>query len=58
MRVNLDVPKEQRDLAQRRGAKWDTKRRSWFVEDAADLGPFARWIPKHLPILSSARGEA
>lgn len=48
MRVNLDVPYEQRDLARRRGAFWDRGRKTWFVENVADLGPFLRWMPRHL----------
>lgn len=48
MRVNLQVPYEQRDLARRRGAHWDKTRKTWFVENVADLGPFLRWMPRHL----------
>lgn len=48
MRVNLEVPYDQRELARRRGARWDTGRKTWFVENVSDLGPFLRWMPRHL----------
>lgn len=48
MRINLDVPYEQRDLARRRGAFWDRGRKTWFIENVSDIGPFLRWIPRHL----------
>lgn len=60
MRVNLQVPYSQRDLARRRGARWDKGRKVWFVENAADLGPFIRWMPEHLTKAHDApqRGRA
>lgn len=48
MRINLQVPYADKDLARRRGAFWDKARKVWFVENVADLGPFLRWMPQHL----------
>lgn len=48
MRVNLQVPHAEKDLARRRGARWDSGRKVWFVEDHENLNRFLRWMPKHL----------
>lgn len=45
MRVNLDVPYEQKDLARQLGAKWDLARKTWYVENVERLDQFLRWIP-------------
>jgi hypothetical protein len=58
MRINLEVPYEQRDLARRRGASWDKGRKTWFVENAVDLRPFLRWMPRHLTQPHSGSGKA
>lgn len=48
MRVNLKVPYEQKDAAKRLGARWDSTRQTWYVENKDDLSPFLRWMPSHL----------
>lgn len=48
MRVNLNVPFSEKDSARRLGARWDAARRTWFVQDLADLSPFLKWMPSHL----------
>lgn len=48
MRINLKVPYEEKDKAKSRGARWDSARKTWYVEDAEDLRPFLKWIPEHL----------
>ena len=48
MRTNLVVPFEEKDLARSLGAKWDTARKVWYVENMSNLEPFLRWMPKHL----------
>jgi len=48
MRVNLQVPYEQKDEAKKRGARWDAARKVWYVENLENLRPFLRWMPKHL----------
>lgn len=45
MRTNLKVPFAEKDEAKKLGARWDAARKIWFVEDKADLAPFARWAP-------------
>lgn len=44
MRVNLNVPYEQKDEAKRRGARWDPARRTWYVIDHPNLEALQRWI--------------
>jgi hypothetical protein len=48
MRVNLHVPYSQKDEARRLGARWDAAKRLWYIENAARLEPFLRWIPERL----------
>ena len=45
MRINLLCPFQDKDLAKQRGARWDPQRRVWYVQDIADLSPFAAWLP-------------
>jgi hypothetical protein len=45
MRINLQCPFRDKDLAKQRGARWDPRLRVWYIEDVADLAPFAAWLP-------------
>lgn len=45
MRTNLQVPFAEKDDAKGLGARWDPARKVWYVENKADLSPFARWLP-------------
>ena len=45
MRTNLRVPFAEKDKAKRLGARWDPARKLWYVDNAADLASFARWLP-------------
>lgn len=56
MRVNLEVPYEERKEAQNLGAKWDVARKVWYVVDADNLEQFLRWIPDHLKKPHKPRG--
>lgn len=40
----LNVPYSKKDLAKSLGAKWDNKRKSWFVPKGVDSAPFMQWI--------------
>lgn len=44
MRTNLQVPFAEKDDAKKLGARWDAARKLWYVEDKADLAPFAKWM--------------
>jgi len=45
MRINLQCPFRDKDLAKQRGARWDPRLRVWYIENVADLAPFADWLP-------------
>lgn len=48
MRINLKVPFEDKDKARAAGARWDVARKTWYVENAEDLKPFAPWISEEV----------
>lgn len=48
MIVWLNVPFEDKDLAKRFGAKWNSARKKWFAEDLDNLEGLMRWIPDYL----------
>lgn len=54
MRINLVTPFAEKDAVKALGARWDAAKKCWYVVDAADLTPFARWIPD----LAAATGES
>lgn len=53
MRLNLKVPFAEKDEAKKLGARWDAARKLWYIQQVADLAPFARWSPQ-----AAAPGEA
>lgn len=44
MRVELNVPYNDKDKAKALGAKWDMSTRKWYVLSPEDLKPFAQWL--------------
>lgn len=44
MKIYLKVPFEQKDEAKKLGAKWDFKKKSWFIENVIDLSPYFSWL--------------
>jgi hypothetical protein len=44
MRIDLNCPYAEKDVARRLGARWDAARKVWFIVDVEDLTPFMRWI--------------
>jgi hypothetical protein len=40
----LKVPYAEKDEAKALGARWNSARKSWYVPDGVDEGPFARWF--------------
>lgn len=48
MRVNLKVPYAEKDIAKKKGARWDGVAKVWYVEDKENLKPFLKWMPAHL----------
>jgi hypothetical protein len=45
MKFNLKVPFAEKDAAKQLGARWDAASKLWYVEDKADMAPFAKWSP-------------
>lgn len=39
----LNVPYAEKDEAKALGARWNPKKRSWYVPDGVAIEPFARW---------------
>ena len=58
MRINLKTPFAEKDEAKALGARWDPKKKCWYIQNVADLSPFARWITDSpastSPMLSSS----
>jgi hypothetical protein len=48
MKTFLRVPICEKELARRRGARWDAGRHAWYVENVEDMRPFLRWIDPRL----------
>lgn len=46
MRVDLQVPFDERESAKFLGAMWDVARKTWYVIDPDDLKKFAKWMGK------------
>ena len=45
MRIDLQVPYAEKDIAKSMGARWDMGRCIWYLENPDDLIPFIRWMP-------------
>ncbi len=45
-RLYLDVPFAQKDQAKALGARWDARRKKWYIPDGIDSVPFRRWSPE------------
>jgi hypothetical protein len=39
----LNVPFAEKEEAKQLGARWDPKRRKWYVPAGVDAAPFSRW---------------
>jgi cell division septation protein DedD len=40
----LKVPYAEKDEAKQLGARWDPKRKKWYVPAGVDAAPFERWL--------------
>jgi len=58
MRTNLQVPFAEKDEAKALGARWDPGRRTWYVQNVTDMGPFARWMPGGADAAAAPAGGA
>ena len=44
--IDLKVPYHDKELAKAAGARWDARRKVWYVVDRDDLTPLAKWLPR------------
>ena len=44
--IDLEVPYHDKELAKAAGARWDARRKVWYVVNRDDLTPFAKWLPQ------------
>lgn len=42
--TTLNVPYAEKDEAKQLGARWDPKRKKWYVPNGVDPAPFGRWL--------------
>ncbi len=40
----LSVSFEEKEDVKKLGAKWDGEKKSWYVPDGIDIGPFDKWV--------------
>jgi hypothetical protein len=40
----LTVPYAEKDEAKQLGARWDPKRKKWYIPAGVDAAPFSRWV--------------
>jgi len=45
MRIDLVTPFAEKDAAKALGARWDSAKKTWYIQNVADPSPFLRWIP-------------
>lgn len=55
--IVLKVPYADKDEAKALGARWDPKRKTWYVPDGAAAGPFERWLPPGGASQAAAAGK-
>ncbi len=59
MRIYLNVPYRDKELAKRRGCRWDGINKKWFIDDPLHMELFMQWMPDHLckptKLISKAR---
>lgn len=48
MRINLSVPFEEKDIVKGLGAKWDSARKVWYIENVENIKSFLPWIDDRL----------
>jgi hypothetical protein len=48
MKIYLNVPYEEKDIAKRKGCHWDDFRKQWFITNPVNLDQYMRWMPENL----------
>lgn len=48
MRVYLNVPYNEKDIAKRRGCRWDGLKKLWYIENPLHIELYTNWIPEYI----------
>jgi hypothetical protein len=48
MRVYLNVPYSEKEIAKRRSCRWDNVKKLWYIEDPLHIELYVRWIPEYI----------
>jgi hypothetical protein len=48
MRIYLNVPYEDKEIAKQKGCWWDDYKKQWFIENPIHMDQYVRWMPNHL----------
>ena len=48
MKIYLNVPYEQKEIAKARGCHWDDFKKKWFIIDPKKIEMYIDWMPDHL----------
>ena len=48
MKIYLNVPYEQKDIAKARGCHWDDFRKQWFIVNPTKIEMYIDWMPENL----------
>ena len=48
MKVKLNVPYSERDLAKSLGARWDTLTKAWYAYPNSQIATVAKWLPEEI----------
>jgi hypothetical protein len=54
--TDLNVPFHEKELAKQLGARWDARRRTWYVPDGTDASALTRWFPPPVRITLRTQG--
>jgi len=57
MRVDLNVPFDEKEKAKFLGARWDMVKRTWYITDPDDLRRFAKWMDKDVQKFFSGKNK-
>ena len=44
MKIFLKVPFTEKDEAKKLGARWNSEKKLWYIENIDDISPFKKWM--------------
>lgn len=48
MRIHLNVPYNEKELAKSKGCRWDGEKKQWFIDNPENIFDFVQWAPERL----------